>query len=100
MPIDWKPEIRRQLETLKLEPTRENEIIEELSQHLNDRYAEMLTSGIRPEEAYDAALSELRQSELLAHRLLSPRPPRDQSGSDGCPGQRVMKSAITVASCH
>jgi hypothetical protein len=28
---DWKPEIRRRLAGLKLEPTREAEIVEELS---------------------------------------------------------------------
>ena len=30
---EWKTEIRKQLLALKLEPTRENEIVEELAQH-------------------------------------------------------------------
>jgi hypothetical protein len=32
--IDWKEEIRQRLPGLKLEPTREAEIVEELAQHL------------------------------------------------------------------
>jgi hypothetical protein len=39
---DWKPEIRRRLAGLKLEPTRKAAIVEELAQYLEDRYAEML----------------------------------------------------------
>jgi hypothetical protein len=33
---DWKPEIRRRLANLKLVPTREAAIVEELAQHLDD----------------------------------------------------------------
>ena len=34
--IDWKKEIRQRLAGLKLKPTREAEIVEELAQHLED----------------------------------------------------------------
>jgi hypothetical protein len=34
--FDWKPEIRRRLTNLRLEPTREAAIIEELAQYLDD----------------------------------------------------------------
>ena len=44
-PPEWKPEIRRRLTPLKLEPTREAEIVEELAQHLEDCYAELLAGG-------------------------------------------------------
>ncbi|MGH9850564.1 MAG: permease prefix domain 1-containing protein, partial [Blastocatellia bacterium] len=63
---DWKPEIRRRLANLKLEPTREAAIIEELSQHLADCYAELLASGATEAEAYQRTLAELSGSELLA----------------------------------
>jgi putative ABC transport system permease protein len=66
---DWKEEIRQRLASLKLEPAREAEIVEELSQHLEDRYAESLASGATPEEAYRAALAELRESESLQQEL-------------------------------
>src|SRR5215510_7603111 len=67
---EWKEEIRRRLAGLKLEPTREAEIIEELAQHLEDRYAESLTRGATLEEAYRAGLAELSESDLLARELL------------------------------
>ena len=38
--IDWKREVGGRLAGLKLAPTREAEIVEELSQHLEARYAE------------------------------------------------------------
>ncbi|HKQ74665.1 MAG TPA: ABC transporter permease, partial [Blastocatellia bacterium] len=67
--LDWKPEIRKQMDGLKLEPAREAEIVEELSQHLEDRYAESLASGATPEEAYLLALAELSDGALLAREL-------------------------------
>jgi putative ABC transport system permease protein len=66
---EWKQEIRERLASLKLAPIREGEIVEELAQHLEDRYAELLTCGAAPEEAYRAALAELCSSELLAQEL-------------------------------
>ena len=66
---DWKPEIRQRLAGLKLEPTREAAIVEELAQYLDDCYAELLASGATEAEAYRQALTELSGSELLAHEL-------------------------------
>src|SRR5262249_18826844 len=66
---EWKQEIRERLAGLKLQPTREGEIAEELSQHLDDRYAESLASGAMPEEAYRAALAELCDWESLQSEL-------------------------------
>jgi putative ABC transport system permease protein len=53
--LDWKQEIKQQLASLKLAPTREAEIVEELSQHLEDYYKELLASGATPEEALRGA---------------------------------------------
>jgi putative ABC transport system permease protein len=66
---EWKQEIRRRLAPLNLEPARETEIVEELSQHLDDHYAGSLAGGAAPEEALRAALAELRDGELLARGL-------------------------------
>src|SRR5262245_21144511 len=66
---EWKQEIRERLAGLKLEPAREAEIVEELSQHLEDRYAESLARGATPEEASHAALAELRDGEFLESEL-------------------------------
>ena len=69
---EWKPEIRRRLATLRLEPTREAAIIEELSQHLEDRYAELLSGGAKPAEAERQMLAELSEGETLRRELLGP----------------------------
>src|SRR5215813_6075048 len=66
---EWKEEIGRRLTSLGLEPAREAEIIEELSQHLEDRYAESLARGATPEEASRASLAELSGRELLQQEL-------------------------------
>lgn len=41
---EWKAEIRRRLAKLQLSPLRENAIVEELAQRLEDFYAELLVS--------------------------------------------------------
>src|SRR5262245_9647678 len=76
---EWKEEIRQRLASLRLEPTREAEIVEELSQHLNDRYAELRASGATDEEASGAALAELNDGELLERELrrVEPQPCRE-----------------------
>ncbi len=66
---DWKPEIRRRLAKLKLAPPRETAIIEELAQHLDDYYAELLANGATEEEAERRTVTELSGSELLAREL-------------------------------
>ena len=66
---EWKEEIRHRLASLRLEPTREAEIVKELSQHLDDRYAESLAGGATEEEASRATIAELRESESLAQEL-------------------------------
>ena len=42
---DWKEEITRRLASLKLAPAREAEIVEEVAQHLEDRYQELVAGG-------------------------------------------------------
>jgi len=66
---EWKEEVRKRLESWKLEPAREAEIVEELAQHLDDRHAELLAGGATEEEAARAALAELSDHELLAREL-------------------------------
>jgi len=66
---EWKQEVRARLARLKLEPAREAEIVDELSQHLEDRYAESLSRGATPEEASRAALAELGERELIHQEL-------------------------------
>jgi len=78
---DWSKEIRAALERLNLEPTREHDVIEELSQHLDDRYDELMAHGMDAQQAYqtlhaeleDGCLSrELKSIIRKAHEPLSP----------------------------
>jgi len=66
---DWKQEIGKHLTDLKLAPAREAEIVEELAQHLDDRYRELLSGGASEDEARRSALEELSDQELLAKGL-------------------------------
>jgi putative ABC transport system permease protein len=57
---EWKPEILRRLVPLKLAPTREAEIADELAQHLEDRYQELLATGQPEDAAFRGAIDELK----------------------------------------
>jgi len=67
--LQWEKEIRQRLANLKLEPTREAAIVEELAQHLDDYYAELLAGGASEAEAARRTRAELSSSELLAREL-------------------------------
>ena len=55
--------------TLRLASTREQSIVEEIAQDLEDCYAEWLARGATPEAAYQHTLAELSDHELLAREL-------------------------------
>ncbi len=66
---EWDEEISKSLAKLKLEPTREAAIIREISQHLDDHYAELRAGGATDEQAARTALAALRSGDLLAQEL-------------------------------
>ena len=66
---EWEEEIRKRLAGLKIEPTREAEIVEELAQHLDDRFEELSAAGATPDEARRVALAELSENEALSREL-------------------------------
>ena len=68
---DWSQHVRPRLSGLRLSPTREAEIVEELSQHLEDRYRELIAGGMSPDEATQVALADFRDGNLLA-RYMAP----------------------------
>jgi predicted permease len=57
------------LSSLRLSPARENEIVEELSQHLDDRWRELVAGGASEDEATRLALAEFREGDLLAQYM-------------------------------
>jgi len=66
---EWKQEITQQLAGLNLSATREAEIVEEVSQHIDDRYCELVTGGATEEESRRIALEEISEEKLLAKGL-------------------------------
>ena len=68
---DWAREVRDRLSSLRLPPAREAEIVDELSQHLDDRYRESIAAGMSPEEAVRAALALFQSGNVLAQQMAS-----------------------------
>jgi predicted permease len=62
---DWGDDIRQRLAGLDLDPTRQAELVEELSTHLDDHYADCVAAGASPEEARRIALQGLQQPDVL-----------------------------------
>ena len=62
----WSREIRARLAGLALDASREAEIVEELTQHLEEEYDERRRAGASPEDARRLALQELLGPESLA----------------------------------
>ena len=56
---EWRELLRERLAALELDGAREAEIIEELSQHLDERYDELRLDGVSDDEARRLAMSEL-----------------------------------------
>ena len=83
---EWKREINQQLADLNLPPAREAEIVEEVAQHLDDRYRELLASGATDTDAHRIALEEISQEELLARGL--ERVEQQESREPAVPGGR------------
>jgi hypothetical protein len=62
---DWKELVRVRLSPLPLEPSRREEIIEELAQQLEDAYNETLAGGASDSEALQRSLAQFKDWEDL-----------------------------------
>ena len=62
---EWKQEVRKRVGGLNLAPLQEDEIFEELSQHLEEVYERSLKGGASEAEAKQTALLELAGADLL-----------------------------------
>ncbi len=65
----WIREVRSRLAALSLSATREAEIVDELSQHLDDRYRELIGGGVSPDEAARVTLAEFHSGSRLAQYM-------------------------------
>jgi putative ABC transport system permease protein len=88
----WADHVRPRLSSLRLSPTREHEIVEELSQHLDDRWRELVAAGTPADEAARLALAEFREGNLLA-KYLAPlqQAQRPAPITPGAPTGHVMR---------
>ena len=84
---DWPSEIRKLVESLGLPPAREAAIVDELAQHLSDRYEELLAGGADAEKAYRSVIEEVSDGglgrELKSLELARRRETAAREGSAG-----------------
>jgi predicted permease len=66
---DWQSEVRARLAALRLKPEREADIVDEIAQHLAERYRDATQAGSSPEEATRLALAEFTAGNALAQRI-------------------------------
>jgi hypothetical protein len=92
---NWTKDLESRLASLRLSPAREREIIEELCEHLELRYAELRDHGVSEPEAFALVRAELLDEKSLAEFMRplrqanAPRPagpvgaPRPQLAAEG-----------------
>lgn len=78
---DWKKEIEERLKRTGRPPSAGQAVIQEFVQHLEDRYSELIASGLSESAARDEALKEIENLEALPPKL----PARKQEHLDDGP---------------
>jgi predicted permease len=73
---DWRDELKGRLAPLRLGPGREADIVDELSQHLDDRFEQLRADGLEAADARRIALGELRDHDTLAGEMRALRQAR------------------------
>jgi len=88
--LDWRNEIRSAIAVLKLQATREAEVVEELNQHLQDRREAMLASNLTARQVDEALMQELHDPALIAGLRATVRsePPSQPAGHDS--GEQLL----------
>ena len=85
---DWKQIVRVRLVHTKLDPASEADIVDELAQHLEERYQSLRSEGADDAEAYSVAVDELSESELLLHELRQMKVKPEQLSASNGAGRR------------
>ena len=62
---DWRALVRARLAGAAISPTTEMDVIDELSQHLEDRYRQLCAEGLSEEEATVKTRLEIESDEWL-----------------------------------
>jgi predicted permease len=97
---DWREDVRPRLAGLRLDPTREAEIVEELAQHLADRHAALVAVGATPEEADRLTRSEIADGGALSARLRPLRQARMAAPLPVARGSRWAPGALWLDLRH
>lgn len=88
---EWESHVRARLSSLRLSPTREQEIVDEISQHLDDRWRELIAGGMSEDAATRTALTQLRDDNVLARSMATLRQARATlSVTPGAPAPRLL----------
>ena len=95
---DWAPHVRPRLSSLRLSPTREREIVEELSQHLEDRWRELVAAGRRRTRPRSLALAEFSDAAALARYIAPFRQAHPPPFTPGVPTATCWRSLAGFAS--
>jgi predicted permease len=89
---EWREHLRMRLAALQLTPTREAEIVDELSQHLDDRYEQLRAEGLDEAEATRLAVDELRGHDTLAAEMRALRQARTPAPTaEGSPRRGLLR---------
>ncbi|MGH9144623.1 MAG: ABC transporter permease [Vicinamibacterales bacterium] len=92
---DWAREARTRLSSLRFSPTPEGEIVEELSQHLDDRWRELIAGGAASDEAAQSAPGEFRGQDILAKAMAPLRQSHaPASVTPGAPAEHVLVGLV------
>ena len=82
---EWNLEIRKHLAGLNLRPEREAEIIEELSDHLQQRYEEFRERGADEDEALCEVMGEIYWRDFVPELQVSEKTPWPDAEPQGAP---------------
>src|SRR5215831_19093213 len=83
---DWKAYVREHLPALVLRPEREREIVEELAQQLEQKYAEALSGGASDTEAAETAQAQIKNWNALAREIETSDSKRKRLSAAGLSG--------------
>jgi hypothetical protein len=94
--LEWKLEIRKRLAGLSLKPEREAEILDELSDHLQDRYDDLRAQGATHGEAFRDVVRELDLTDLVSELQPSEDIPPQDLVPEGAPASGQFISDLLM----
>ena len=92
---DWRGEIQRRLAGTRLRPEREAEIIDEVAQHLDDRYRELIDRGATSGEAAARAWEELDADGVLGREIARAEPAPKPLPPPGTPARGSSLASLS-----